>query len=171
MKKNKESTREVQNNINCGPDMEKNEELQNAVHFAISRKPIFLSTSGGVYARVGKYMKIFSYLILLSAIGLVFTSCLGGYMATEPAYVDYARPQRQYDNQIWIDGDWGWNNQTHIYVQKAGYWAQPRQGRSYVAGNWNTTARGKSWTKGHWQKDAQQNNRQNNSRQNNTGNR
>jgi hypothetical protein len=77
-------------------------------------------------------------------------------MATEPAYVDYARPQRQYDNQIWIDGDWGWNNQTHVYVQKAGYWAQPRQGRSYVAGSWKTTQRGKSWTNGHWQKQARQ---------------
>jgi hypothetical protein len=171
MKKNKESAREVQNNINYGPDLLKNEELQNAVHYAISRKPLLLSKSGGAYARVGKYFKIFSYLILLTGIGLVFNSCFGGYMATEPAYVDYARPQRQYENQIWIDGDWGWNSQTHVYVQKAGYWTQPRQGKSYVAGNWKTTARGKSWTKGHWQKNAQQNNRQNNTHQNTTGNR
>ena len=28
MKKNTESINEVQNNINCGPDMKKNEELQ-----------------------------------------------------------------------------------------------------------------------------------------------
>jgi hypothetical protein len=160
MKKDQESIEEDQYKINYIQKMKKNEELQNEIHFAISRKPLLNIRETGVYARVGKYMKIFSYLVLFTGIAVVLNSCMGGYVASEPAYVDYARPQRQYDNQIWIDGDWGWNSQTHVYVQKAGYWDKPRQGQSYVAGSWQTTQRGKSWSKGHWQKDAQQRNNQ-----------
>ena len=156
MKKHEKTFIKFQDITNYGQTMKKNEELQNEIHFAISRKPLMNMRQTGISAKVGKYMKIFSYLILLTGIGLVFTSCMGGYVVSEPAYVDYARPQRQYDNQIWIDGDWGWNSQTHVYVQKAGYWDNPRPGRTYVKGNWQTTQRGKSWNKGHWQKQARQ---------------
>ena len=166
MKKNKETFNEFQNKFNNKPKMKKNEKLQNEIHYAISRKPLLNIRETGVSARVGKYIKIFSYMFLLTGIGLVFNSCMGGYVASEPSYVDYARPQRQYDNQIWIDGDWGWNNQTHLYVQKAGYWDRPRQGQTYIKGNWQTTQRGKSWTKGYWQKDSRQKgNQQRNNRQ------
>jgi len=165
MKRNKVTSKEIQEKINI-KKMEKNRELQNEIHFAISRKPLLNSQGTGVYARVGKYMKIFSYMILLTGIGIVFTSCMDGYVASEPAYVDYARPQRQYDTQIWIDGDWGWNSRSHVYVQKAGYWEAPRQGHTYVKGSWQTSQRGKSWTNGHWQKDLQQkDNRQHNNNQ------
>lgn len=166
MKKTKESFNEFQNKFNNKPKMKKNEKLQNEIHYAISRKPLLNIRETGVSARVGKYIKIFSYMFLLTGIGLVFNSCMGGYVASEPSYVDYARPQRQYDNQIWIDGDWGWNNQTHVYIQKAGYWDRPRQGQTYIKGNWQTTQRGKSWTKGYWQKDSRQKgNQQKNNRQ------
>ena len=166
MKKTKESFNEFQNKFNNKPKMKKNEKLQNEIHYAISRKPLLNSVETGVYARVGKYIKIFSYMFLITGVGLVFNSCMGGYVASEPSYVDYARPQRQYDNQIWIDGDWGWNSQTHLYVQKAGYWDRPRQGQTYIKGNWQTTQRGKSWTKGYWQKDSRQKgNQQRNNRQ------
>ena len=166
MKKNKVTFNEFQNKFNNKPKMKKNEKLQNEIHNAISRKPLLNIRETGVYARVGKYIKIFSYMFLLTGIGLVFNSCMGGYVASEPSYVDYARPQRQYDNQIWIDGDWGWNSQTHLYVQKAGYWDRPRQGQTYIKGNWQTTQRGKSWTKGYWQKDSRQKgNQQRNNRQ------
>ena len=158
MKKDEGSYKEVQDKINFKRKMKKNQELQNEIHFAIRRKSFLDIRESDLYARVGKYMKIFSYLVLLTGIGIVFNSCIGGYVASEPSYVEYARPQRQYDNQIWIDGDWGWNSQTHVYVQKAGYWDRPRQGQSYVAGSWQTTQRGKSWSKGHWQKDNHQKN-------------
>ena len=102
-------------------------------------------------------MKIFSYLILITGLGLVFNSCMGGYIASEPSYTEYARPQRLYENQIWIDGGWGWNSQTHVYVQQAGYWTNPRQGQSYVKGSWKTTQRGKSWTNGYWKKESHKN--------------
>ena len=166
MKKNKETFNEFQNKFNNKPKMKKNEKLQNEIHYAISRKPLLNIRETGVSARVGKYIKIFSYMFLLTGIGLVFNSCMGGYVASEPSYVDYARPQRQYDNQIWIDGDWGWNNQTHVYIQKAGYCDRPRHGQTYIKGNWQTTQRGKSWTKGYWQKDSRQKgNQQKNNRQ------
>jgi len=167
MKKGEELFKEVQNKINNKPKMKTNEELQNEIHFAISRKSLPNIRETGVYARVGKYMKIFSYLILFTGIGIVFTSCMGGYVASEPTYVDYARPQRPSETHIWIDGDWGWNNQSHVYVQKAGYWDRPRQGQSYVAGSWQTTPRGKTWAKGHWQKQGrQQDNRESRQRDN-----
>ena len=156
MKKSKQPFKEGLNKINYISKMKKNEKLQNEIHFAISRKPLLNILEPGAYARVGRYIKIFSYLVLFTGIGLIFNSCMGGYIASEPAYSDYARPQRLNENQIWIDGGWGWNNQTHVYVQKTGYWAKPRQGQSYVAGSWKTTQRGKSWTKGHWQKQARQ---------------
>ena len=167
MKKGEELFKEVQNKINNKPKMKTNEELQNEIHFAISRKSLPNIRETGVYARVGKYMKIFSYLILFTGIGIVFTSCMGGYVASEPTYVDYARPQRPSETHIWIDGDWNWNNRTHVYVQRAGYWEKPRMGQSYVAGSWQSSQRGKSWTKGHWQKDnKQKDNRQRDNRQN-----
>jgi hypothetical protein len=169
MKNLEKSINKFQNITNYRQTMKKNEELQNEIHFAISRNPFNKMAQTSISAKVGRYMKIFSYLVLLTGIGIVFTSCMGGYVASEPMYMDYARPQRQYDNQIWISGDWGWNNQTHVYVQKAGYWDRPRQGQSYIEGRWTTSPRGKSWTKGHWQKDSKQNNnqRKNNGRGNN----
>jgi hypothetical protein len=167
MKKNEESFNDFQDKSNYGLNMKKNEELQNEVHLALNRNQFMNKRKLGISARVGKYMKIFSYLILLTGIGLVFNSCMGGYVASEPSYTDYARPPRPSETHIWIDGDWNWNNQTHVYVQKAGYWEKPRIGQSYVAGSWQSSQRGKSWTKGHWQKDnKQKDNRQRDNKQN-----
>ena len=144
--------------------MKKNKNLQNEIHFAINPKHIMIIRK----SNVGKYMKIFSYMVLLVGIAIFFNSCVGGYVASEPSYVEYDRPQRPSETHIWIDGDWNWNNQTHVYVQKAGYWERPRQGQTYIAGSWQATSRGKSWSKGHWQRDAHQgNNSQNNNRQKN----
>jgi len=167
-----ESLIEVQNRINYIQKMKKNEELQNEIHFAISRNPFLNTRHTVVSTKLGKYLKIFSCFVLFAGTGLVLNSCMGGYIAVEPSYTEYARPQRLNETQIWINGDWNWNYQTHTYVQKAGYWDQPRRGQSYVEGRWQTTPRGKSWTRGHWQKDVQQkNNRRDNNRQNNNGNR
>jgi hypothetical protein len=152
MKKNEDSLRGVHDATSQEPKMKRNDESQKVAQFAICREQSLKTAETGVYAKVGKYMKLFIYLTLLTGIGIVFNSCMGGYVASEPSYVDYARPQRLNDNQIWIDGDWGWNSRSHVYVQRAGYWENPRQGQSYVSGKWQTTARGKSWIKGHWQK-------------------
>jgi hypothetical protein len=97
-------------------------------------------------------MKKLNLLIGLVAVALLLNSCFVGYVASEPSYVEYSRPAPPGNQYVWVDGDWGWNNQRHSYVQKSGYWVKPRQGQSYVSGNWQTTPRGKSWSKGHWQK-------------------
>ena len=159
MKKNVGKINEVIEQKNA-LSMKKNENLQNEIHLAINPKPFMVIRE----SNVGKYMKIFSYMVLLVGIAIVFNSCVGGYVESEPSYVAYDRPQRPSETHIWIDGDWNWNNQTHVYVQKNGYWDKPRQGQSYVAGSWQSSPRGKSWSKGYWQKDAHQGNNSNNSR-------
>jgi hypothetical protein len=163
MKNNEEMLNKVRDNNKNEVNVKKNEDLQNDIHRAINPKPFMIIRERSV----GKYMKIFSYMVLLVGIAIVFNSCIGGYVASEPSYVQYDRPQRPSETHIWIDGDWNWNNQTHVYVQKAGYWDRPRQGQSYVAGSWQSTSRGKTWSKGHWQKDGHQGNNSNNNRQKN----
>jgi hypothetical protein len=170
MKKNKESTDNEEDKTKYNLKMKKNEELQNEVHIALMRKPTSISSKTGIYVRVGKYMKIFGYMFLLAGVAITFNSCMGGYIASEPAYTEYARPQRPSETHIWIGGDWNWNYSTHTYIQRAGYWEQPRHGQTYIEGNWQTTQRGKSWNKGHWQKDNQPRNNDNKHRQDN-GNR
>ena len=156
MKKFEESFKDIMDNNNHKLKIIKNEELQNEFHFAISREPLFNSPATGLYARVGKYMKIFSYLFLITGILIILSSCVGGYIASEPVYVEYARPQRPGATYIWRDGDWSWNHQTHVYVQKSGYWDRPRQDQTFVSGHWQSTQRGKSWSNGHWQKQSHQ---------------
>lgn len=164
MKKNEKTINESQEYSKNGLSNKKNEDLQNEIHLTINPKPFVIIRESSV----GKYMKIFSYMVLLVGITIIFNSCLGGYVASEPSYVEYDRPQRPSETHIWIDGDWNYNNQTHLYVQKAGYWDRPRQGQSYVAGSWQSTSRGKSWSKGHWQRDGRHNsNSQNNYQRNN----
>jgi hypothetical protein len=152
MKKQENTVEDAHSYSNYGPKMKKNEELQNDIHLALIHKPFFNNRETGIYARIGKYMKTFLYLILFTGVGFVFTSCVGGYVATEPSYGYYERPARPSEAHIWISGDWGWNNHSHVYVQKAGYWDKPRQGQTYQEGYWQSTPNGKTWNKGHWQK-------------------
>jgi hypothetical protein len=109
-------------------------------------------------SKVGRHLKKFIYIASLAGMGFFLNSCLAGYVATEPVYVEYSRPARPSNLHIWIDGDWGWNNQRHSYVQRTGYWEKPRQGQTYVSGSWQTTPNGRSWSKGHWQRDGHQDN-------------
>jgi len=98
-------------------------------------------------------MKRIIFLISLAGVLLLLNACsTTGYVTTEPAYVEYTRPERPSNLHIWIDGDWQYNNQTHVYVQKNGYWSKPSQGRTYETGHWQSTPKGKSWSKGHWKK-------------------
>jgi len=92
------------------------------------------------------------FLTSLAGIGLFLNSCTAGYVATQPSYIEYSRPERPSNLHIWIDGDWSYNHQTRNYVQKRGYWEKPSQNRVYISGQWQTTPKGKYWSKGHWQK-------------------
>ncbi|MGD0343215.1 MAG: hypothetical protein ABSA76_16055, partial [Bacteroidales bacterium] len=119
---------------------------------AIKREPLLNTAGTGVNAKFSRHLKKFVYMTSLAGIGLFFNGCMAGYIASEPTYVEVSRPPRPSNLHIWIDGDWAWNYQTHVYVQKAGYWERPRQSQTYVSGHWQTTPRGKSWAKGHWQR-------------------
>ena len=160
---NKEaSIKELPNKLISNQIMKKNEELKQVLEYSIMVSDLVENEARvGIFHKFGKYMRIFGYLVSLSVVAIVFTSCMGGYMASDPSYnyqyKEYARsPQPGYAS-IWIEGNWNYNNQTHVYIQRAGYWERPRQGQSYVAGSWQTTQHGKSWSKGHWQKDSYQN--------------
>jgi hypothetical protein len=139
--------------------MKTNENLKKEEQFAIREEPALSSKVPGVFSRIGRPLKIFVYATSLAGIGLLFNSCMAGYAVSEPAYVEYSRPPRPNNLSIWIDGDWGWNNQSHVYVQRSGNWQNPRQGHSYVSGHWQEGGpRGKSWSKGHWQSEDRQRN-------------
>ena len=98
-------------------------------------------------------MKKFIYLTGLAGILFLLKSCnTTGYVATEPTYVEIARPERPSNLHIWIDGDWVYSRQTHTYMRKNGYWARPNHGRTYVSGHWQLTPRGRYWIPGHWQR-------------------
>jgi hypothetical protein len=132
--------------------MKKNEDLQKAVQCTIKGRPILNAAGNGVNTKFSKQLKKLVYITSLAAMGLFFNGCMAGFVTTEPSYVEYSRPPRPNNLSIWIDGDWGWNSQTHVYVQKAGYWERPRQNQTFVSGHWQTTPRGRTWAKGHWQK-------------------
>jgi hypothetical protein len=98
-------------------------------------------------------MKKIIYLSSLAGILLFLSSCTAiGYVESEPAYVVYSRPAPPSSLHVWIDGDWVFNRQSHVYVQQQGYWSKRNRGRSYVSGHWQSTPKGKTWSKGHWQK-------------------
>jgi hypothetical protein len=110
-----------------------------------------------VASKVGKRLKKFMYITGLAGITLCFNACVPGYIATEPSYVEYTRPQQPSPLHIWIDGDWLFNRQSHTYVQKVGYWEKPNQRRTYVSGHWQKTPRGNYWSTGHWQRQGHRN--------------
>ncbi len=92
MKKKNETYKEVPQRIISGPAEEKNKMLQKEIHIALSREELLVSPGSGVYARLGKYLKIFSYLVLFTGFGLVANSCVG-YVESEPTYgVEIERP-------------------------------------------------------------------------------
>jgi hypothetical protein len=157
MEKNSKAFKEVQLKINCGPRMQKNQELQDAIHLALTQEAMN-SNGSGVYTKLGRYIKLFSYLVLFTGISIIFNSCAAGYVSSEPGYVEYDRPQQPGGTYIWIDGGWRWDTRSHIYVQRPGYWERPRprQHRSYIKGYWESTPRGKYWHKGHWQREQRQ---------------
>ena len=93
------------------------------------------------------------YVAGLAGVMMGFNGCYTtGYIASEPVYIEYARPARPSNLHIWINGDYGWNRTSHTYVQSNGYWQKPSQGRTYRDGHWKSTPKGNSWSKGRWEK-------------------
>jgi hypothetical protein len=132
--------------------MKNTEVTPNDVQNAKQNQSLLIVAKASTISKVGGNLKRIIIVTSLAGIGFFFTGCTAGYVATEPSYVEYSRPQRPSDLHIWIDGDWVFNTQTHAYVQRNGYWEKPVQGRTYISGSWQSTPRGKYWSKGHWQK-------------------
>ena len=108
-------------------------------------------------------MKKLVFLISMAGILLLINSCsTTGYVASEPAYVEYSRPAPPSNLHVWIDGDWEYNRSSRIYVQKNGYWSKPNPGRVYQSGHWQSTPKGKYWSKGQWKKNNRQDDNKNN---------
>lgn len=98
-------------------------------------------------------MKKLIFLSFLAGVLISINSCTAtGYVASEPAYVEYSRPVRPSELHIWIDGEWQYNRSQQAYVQKKGYWKKPSEGRDFEKGHWLETSRGRTWVPGHWQK-------------------
>jgi hypothetical protein len=110
-----------------------------------------ISNSRVIGKSTGNLRKMF-FIASLAGIGLLFNGCVAGYVDTEPSYMVINRPAQPSNVHVWIDGGWGWNSQSHAYVQRAGYWDKPRQGQTYVAGRWQSSPKGKYWQNGSWQK-------------------
>lgn len=91
-------------------------------------------------------MKKFLFLILLGGFALSLNSC-AGYVVEPPTYVEFGITPRPYNNYIWIEGGWRWDNSRKIYVQKRGYWASPNRARNHRHGEWKKYDRGYRWEK------------------------
>ena len=132
--------------------MKKNEDSYKYIQNVIKRAPLLNSAENAFSTKVGKNLKRFIYVSSLLGMGLFFNSCIGGYVETEPAYVEVARPPQPSNLHIWIDGDWVYSRQNHAYTRNAGYWQKPIKGRTYVSGHWQASAKGKYWAAGKWQR-------------------
>jgi hypothetical protein len=138
--------------------MKKNECMQNEIHGTHTNEPLLNLADRRVARKSGGNLRKMFIIASLAGIGLFLNGCVAGYVETEPAYgVSYRTPPPS-STHIWIDGGWGWNGQSHGYVQRSGYWEQPRQGQTYISGSWQSSSRGKYWQNGHWQKNYNGNN-------------
>jgi hypothetical protein len=95
-------------------------------------------------------MKNYIRSISIVSVILLSGSCAPAYVASEPAYVEVVRPQQPSAVHVWIGSGWAYNRHSRRYVQRNGYWAMPRRGRSYHEGYWKKSRRGSVWVNGHW---------------------
>jgi hypothetical protein len=119
---------------------------------AIRLDPGSTATEMNVISKVGRLMKKIIYITSLAGLGLLGNACTTGYVATEPAYVEYTRPPRPSTNHIWVDDNYEYSRQNHAYVQKNGYWKKPGNNSAYIPGHWQSSPRGQYWVQGHWQR-------------------
>lgn len=133
--------------------------LQKAVHSEFTQDPAKNAAEKNFSNKLGKQLKKIVFAASLAGIAIIFNGCSAGYVASEPAYMQYDRPAQPSNLSIWIDGDWNWNSRSQQYYQRNGYWDNPRPGRTYTSGHWHATPKGKTWSKGYWQSDGNNKNR------------
>lgn len=132
--------------------MKTNENLQRDLQDVIQCESLSGTIETSFVEKVGMNLKRIIYVTSLAGMGLFFYACAPGYVATQPAYVEYTRPAQPSGLHVWIDGDWRYSRQTHAYERRNGYWEKPNQGRTYVSGHWQSTPRGQYWVAGRWQR-------------------
>jgi hypothetical protein len=101
-------------------------------------------------SRVGKNLKKIVIIGSLAGMGLLVNGCATGYVASEPAYVEYNRPAQPSSVHVWVNGDYAYNHRSRVYVQKHGYWHKPNNNSTYVQGHWQSSPRGSYWVNGTW---------------------
>ena len=138
-----------------------NEKLQKAVRSGFKTDSLTNATETSFSNKFGSSFKKIVLVTSLAGAALLFNACSAGYVASEPAYMQYDRPSRPNEYAIWIDGDWNWSSRSQQYYQKNGYWGNPRHGQTYMSGYWQSTPKGKTWTKGHWHSNDRQNDNHN----------
>lgn len=136
-------------------------DLNESVGFELDSRQLANIVESTIVSKGYKQLKRLFYITSLIGVALLLNSCVGGYIVTEPVYVESSRPPQPSSMHIWIEGDWFWSNQTHTYVQRNGYWVKPRPNHTYVSGYWQTSPKGRYWKQGHWQKQRNNNNRRN----------
>ena len=93
-------------------------------------------------------------LLLIIIITLILYLCLGclaeGHVTEIPCYTEVERPPQQNASDIWIEGNWIWNRNKHIYLHSDGFWHKHLAGRAYSQGYWQKRPRGLHWVEGYW---------------------
>ena len=104
-------------------------------------------------AKIGKHLRTIFYITSLAGIGVCFNACTSlGYVSSEPVSVEYQRPAQPSNLHVWINGDWAYNQHSHVYVQKHGHWEKPNRRRTYVSGHWQSSPQGQYWVSGYYQR-------------------
>ncbi len=89
--------------------------------------------------------------ILIFIILYLFVGCLAeGHVAEVPCFEEVKRPPKINENDVWIEGNWIWNRNNHLYTHSNGYWHKHLAGRAYSQGYWQQRPRGLHWVLGYW---------------------
>ena len=131
-------------------DIKKSEkEIQNT----LAPKPKSGINEISAATKVGRHLRILLYAASLATVCLTINACKSkSYVETEPTYVEYNRPPQPSTRYIWINGDWQYNPQNHVYVQKSGYWAKSSPRRTHFTGHWETSPQGSYWVSSHYER-------------------
>jgi hypothetical protein len=100
----------------------------------------------------GINLRRFIYLTCFAGLGLFFSGCSTGYVATRPVYVEAARPATPGNGYVWVNNDWAYNRQSKVYIQNNGNWQKQRPHKKFVGGHWEASPRGNYWVSSHWQR-------------------
>jgi hypothetical protein len=52
---------------------------------------------------------------------------------------------------VWVGDSWAWDNRSHVYVVRPGYWTVPKKKKAvWVDGHWVKKRGGWKYVRGHW---------------------